>query len=418
MPEPSRTSATAPEDHKLRGVARSLVIGVGGTGHKVLLDIRERLLAKHGSLERLPIVSFLLLDTDQAIFSKVPGITEAANLDNADKIHISVHGVESLRRTLPEYPHLRDWLDPRTLSGDIHQGAGAVRARGRLAYFWNYPTIARRIEELRIDGLLVIGGWSGYDAAMTLFRERSDYPAFSIPIVCLPASINNNLPGTEQSVGADTALNSIVDAVGKIKQSAVASKRCFVVEVMGRYCGYLAFMGMLATGAERVYLHEEGITLQDLQRDLDLLIEGFSSGKRLGVMIRNEYANPIYNTTFISSLFEEEGKDLFEVRWSVLGHLQQGGDPTPFDRVLATRYAVRCIEYLEDAATRGTPAASCIGQQKGHFQFTDFEDIGRTYDSPLQRPKEQWWMALRPLGRILAQPEPHFYETHSNPAQP
>nr|WP_309696334.1 tubulin-like doman-containing protein [Armatimonas sp.] len=148
----SASSSAAPplaqnEDQKLRGISRSLLIAVGGTGHKILLDVRQRMIQKYGSLDKLPIVSFLLLDTDQAIFGKNPNYSDAANLDNADKIHCSVHGVEQLRRNLREYPHLRDWLDPRTLSGDIHQGAGAVRARGRLAYFWNYDTIARRIEE-------------------------------------------------------------------------------------------------------------------------------------------------------------------------------------------------------------------------------------------------------------------------------
>jgi hypothetical protein len=135
------------DDQKLRGVSRSLLIAVGGTGHKILMDVRQRLIQKYGSLEKIPIVSFLLIDTDQAIFGKNPNYSDAANLDNADKIHTSVHGVEALRKNLREYPHLRDWLDPRTLSGDIHQGAGAVRARGRLAYFWNYDTIAKRIEE-------------------------------------------------------------------------------------------------------------------------------------------------------------------------------------------------------------------------------------------------------------------------------
>ena len=305
--------------------------------------------------------------------------------------------------------HEMNWMSVNGWAwmGGSELGTSRKKPSGKELY-----AIARRIEELEIDGLLVIGGWSGYEAAMALYKERPNYPAFNIPIVCLPATINNNLPGTDNSVGADTALNSIVDAVGKIKQSAVASKRCFVVEVMGRYCGYLAFMGMLATGAERVYLHEEGITLQDLTRDLEMLVEGFSTGKRLGVMIRNEDANPVYTTMFISSLFEEEGKDLFEVRWSVLGHMQQGGDPTPFDRVLATRYAVKCIEYMEQASERGEEAAVCIGQMQGKFQFTSFDDIARTYDVKLQRPKRQWWMDLRPLGRILAQPEEGYYRAH------
>ena len=260
----------------------------------------------------------------------------------------------------------------------------------------------------------MIGGWAAYEAAILLYKERSNFPAFNIPIICLPATINNNLPGTEHSVGADTALNSIVDAVGKIKQSAVATKRCFVVEVMGRYCGYLAFMGMLATGAERVYLHEEGITLHDLQEDVDMLVSGFSSGKRLGVMIRNEYANPVYTTMFISDLFEEEGHNLFEVRWSVLGHLQQGGDPTPYDRVVATRFAVKCIEQIEEQLEKKGMAGACIGLVQGAFKFTSFDEVTAIYDAKLQRPKEQWWMSLLPLGRMLAQPAPGFFRSQES----
>ncbi|MCL5460027.1 6-phosphofructokinase, partial [Loigolactobacillus coryniformis] len=84
------------------------------------------------------------------------------------------------------------------------------------------------------------------------------YPAFHIPTVCLPASIDNNLPGSEFSIGADTALNVIVDAMDKIKESGIASRRCFVVETMGKTCGYLALMSGIAAGAERIYLNEEG----------------------------------------------------------------------------------------------------------------------------------------------------------------
>ena len=142
-------STTGPqaEEGRLRGISRSLIIGVGGTGHQIMLDIRKRLVDKYGALDKLPIVSFLLLDTDQAIFGKNPDYDDEVNLDNADKIHTSVHGVDSLRKNLREHPHLRNWLDPRVLTGDIDQGAGAVRARGRLAYFWNYNQIARRLEE-------------------------------------------------------------------------------------------------------------------------------------------------------------------------------------------------------------------------------------------------------------------------------
>jgi 6-phosphofructokinase 1 len=225
-------------------------------------------------------------------------------------------------------------------------------------------------------------------------------------MICLPASINNNLPGSEFSIGADTALNSIVDAVDKIKQSAVATRRCFVVEVMGHYCGYLALMGGMATGAERVYLHEEGVRLRDLQVDVEKLLAGFQSGKRLGLMIRNEYANPVYTTEFIGSLFEEEGKDVFDVRPAILGHLQQGGDPSPFDRIQATRLARMCLEFLIDQCEKDSENSAFIGIQNGHIQFHDLRDFDRLIDAEHQRPKEQWWLELKGIASLLAKPGP------------
>lgn len=266
--------------------------------------------------------------------------------------------------------------------------------------------IARSIEEHNIEGLFIIGGWAGYQTAYNLLNERKNFPAFNIPMVCLPATINNNLPGAELSIGADTALNTIVQAVDKIKQSAVASRRCFVVEVMGRHCGYLALMSGLATGAERVYMHEEGVTLKDLQHDLDNLIEGFKEGKRLGLIIRNERANSIYDTNFIEALFEEEGGDLFEVRRTILGHMQQGGDPSPFDRILATRFATKCIDYLIEEANNPKPGCAFIGFQEGNIKLHDLRDMPRMIDETYQRPSDQWWMALRPIAKLLAQPGP------------
>lgn len=277
--------------------------------------------------------------------------------------------------------------------------------------------IARNLEEQQVDGLLIIGGATGYRGALELYNQRHVFPAFNIPIVCLPATINNNLPGTELSVGADTALNSIVSAVDKIKQSAVASRRTFVVEVMGQQCGYLALLSALATGAERVYMHEEGVTLQDLTQDVQMLKAGFQRGKRLGLMIRNERANEVYTTDFMRALFEEEGGTLFDVRQAILGHLQQGGDPTPFDRILATRCAAHCIDYLEKQVGQPEPISACIGLLDGELRFTNLEDLPRLMNLQANRPHTQWWMALRPIARVLAKPGPgQTFE--NNPADP
>jgi 6-phosphofructokinase 1 len=295
------------------------------------------------------------------------------------------------------------WMSVRgwTTAGGCELGINRKVPHGK-----DFYAIARSIEDLRIDGLLMIGGWSGYDGCLRLAVRRDAFPAFSIPIICMPATINNNLPGSELSIGADTALNAIVEAVDKIKQSAVASRRCFVVEVMGRYCGYLALMAGLASGAERVYLNEEGVSIADLQADVEDLVAGFQAGKRLGLMIRSEKANDCYSTQFMVSLFEEEGDKLFEVRQAVLGHLQQGGNPTPFDRILATRLAKRCVERLIDEAEAGSAAALAVGLKDGRVEFSGLEELKRQVDVHRQRPKEQWWMELRPIARLLAQPGP------------
>ncbi|PDW00769.1 6-phosphofructokinase [Candidatus Chloroploca asiatica] len=297
--------------------------------------------------------------------------------------------------------HEMDWM---SVSGWATTGGAELGTNRKIPRGPEIYQLARRLEEFDINGILMIGGWTGYDICYKLHSERYNYPAFNIPMICLPATINNNLPGSELSIGSDTALNNIVDAIDRIKQSAVASRRCFVVEVMGRGCGYLALMSGLASGAERVYLPEEGVTLNDMQKDIDEMSYWFQHGKRLSLVIRNEKSNPIYTTSFMCSLFEEEGADLFEVRQSILGHLQQGGSPSPFDRIQATRLAVRCIDFLIDRALQGSADSAFIGYQDGRVQIIDLEEFPRRVDAEHARPKQQWWMDLRDLTRVLNQP--------------
>jgi 6-phosphofructokinase 1 len=292
-----------------------------------------------------------------------------------------------------------NWMD---MSGWASMGGSVLGTSRREPKGSDLYAIARTIDKYQIDALLIIGGWNGYEAAFKMYNERINFPSFKIPIVCLPASINNNLPGSEFSIGTDTALNNIVDAVDKIKQSAVATRRCFVVEVMGHWCGYLALMGGLATGAEQVYLNERGVTLHDLQNDVEILSEGFRQGKRLGLMIRNEYANDIYTTSFMCSLFEEEGKELFDVRPAILGHQQQGGDPSPYDRIQATRLARISLDKLIEQCEQKSDGISFVGLQGGQYKFEDIRDFPRMVDLEHQRPLNQWWMRLVPIAQLLA----------------
>lgn len=296
-----------------------------------------------------------------------------------------------------------DWMSCEAWASIGGSELGTNRIVPKDSDFYN---IAKNIEKNQLDALFVIGGWMGYESVYKLLNNEQNYPAFKIPMICLPASINNNLPNSELSIGADTALNSIVEVVDKIKQSAVASNRAFVVEVMGRYCGYLALMSGMATGAERMYIHEHGIHMNDLVEDVEKLNAGFREGKRLGLVILSEYANPIYKTNFIASLYQEEGGDLFGVRQAILGHLQQGGDPSPFDRIQATRLSARGLDHLIKKAKEGSNEKAMIGLEGGSVRIRSLEDFPRMVDWEHKRPKKQWWLELEKIAKILAQGGP------------
>ena len=296
--------------------------------------------------------------------------------------------------------HEMSWMD---VSGWANMGGSELGTNRTVPTGPDFYAIAKAIETYSIQGMLIIGGYSGYESTYQLNQQRQHFPAFNIPMICLPATINNNVPGSELSIGADTALNNIVEAVDKIKQSAVASNRCFIVELMGRYCGYLALMGGMATGAERVYLHELGIKLKDIQLDIETLIYSFQTGTRVGLIIRNEFANPIYTTSFMRDLFEEESQGEFDVRQAILGHLQQGGDPSPFDRTQATRFAVTSMEWLIEKIETQSKESTFMGLEGKEVKYHPIENFLRMVEPEYHRPKHQWWMDILPIAKIFAQ---------------
>jgi 6-phosphofructokinase 1 len=136
--------------------------------------------------------------------------------------------------------------------------------------------------------------------------------------------------------------------------------------------------------------------------DVENLTRGFEAGKRLGLIIRSEYANKIYTTQFMCSLFEEEGRDVFDVRPAILGHLQQGGDPSPFDRIQATRLARLCLGYLIEECNQAGNNCAFIGLQKGQLSFHDMRDFERMIDAKHERPKEQWWLEMKGIATLMA----------------
>lgn len=297
--------------------------------------------------------------------------------------------------------HIRElgWED---VEGWVSEGGAFLGIRRSIPKVEELYAISRQLEEHRIDALLVIGGWNAYQAAHRLNEERGRYPAFNLPIVCVPVSIDNNLPGSEIAVGTDTALNTIVDVIDKLKQSAAAATRCFVLETMGRYCGYLALMSGLAGGAEKVYLHEEGITLAGLNDDVDWMRRSFAGGRKLVLAVRNELANERYTTDFLARMFEEEGGHLFDVRQTIVGHQQQGGSPTPFDRLLATRLVSRALRVIASDLEAGTPEGHYLGLVQSKVQTAPLADLLNQMDREYRRPKEQWWLALRKVVRAVS----------------
>lgn len=278
------------------------------------------------------------------------------------------------------------WMD---VSGWSSRGGAALGTSRKLLTGHELYQVAGHFQQHRIQALLLVGGMAAYETVELLQESARHYPGFAIPMMCVPATIDNNLPGTDFTVGADTALNGIIEVLDRIKQSAVATQRCFVVEVMGRESGYLALMSALASGAEKAYLPETGMTIDGLLQDFRELESDFHRGRRVALVIRNEHANPVYTSEFLTSLFEQESHGHFDVRRAILGHLQQGGDPTPFDRTLAVRLTAQACARLEDMLTQGQSGGLGVGILDGQLQFTELPSRGR--------PKEPWWFPLREL---------------------
>ncbi|XP_058039894.1 ATP-dependent 6-phosphofructokinase, platelet type isoform X4 [Ahaetulla prasina] len=273
--------------------------------------------------------------------------------------------------------------------------------------------IAEHMRAHSINALLVIGGFEAFDSCLMLAEARSRYEEFCIPICMLPATISNNIPGSDLSIGADTSLNAIVETCDRIKLSASGTKRrVFIIETMGGYCGYLANMGALAAGADAAYIFEEKFDIRELQANVEHLTQKMKTNIQRGLVLRNENSSENYTTDFIYQLYSEEGKGVFDCRKNVLGHMQQGGAPSPFDRNFGTKIAAKAMlwisKQLKECYRRGkvfanTPETVCLlGMRKRNLDFQPVITLQDETDFVHRIPKEQWWLKMRPLMKILA----------------
>ncbi len=242
--------------------------------------------------------------------------------------------------------------------GDIIQRGGTMLRTARCEEFKSQPGVlegVQNIQEQGIDGLAVIGGDGSFRGALALAH-------YGVPVVGIPATIDNDLEGTDYSIGYDTALNNVVDAINKIRDTATSHERTFIVEVMGRKSGQIALIAGLAGGAESILIPEVPYDIDELIFKLDrginrgklhsiiVVAEGAGSGMEIGEQIRQRTGH--------------------EIRVTILGHLQRGGVPTVVDRLLASRMGARAVDLILRGETN-----KMLGVRARHLVAVDLEEV-------------------------------------------
>jgi 6-phosphofructokinase 1 len=191
----------------------------------------------------------------------------------------------------------------------------------------------RRLNEHGIEGVIVIGGDGSLRGALALFK-------LGMPVVGIPGSIDNDIWGTNMSIGVDTALNTILDSLDRLRDTASSHERAFLIEVMGRNCGYLALMSGILGGSEIVLIPERDLELDEVAARLE---DAYLRGKNHAIAVIAEGAK--YKINEVAEFLKSHNVG-FEVRITILGHIQRGGSPSAFDRLLATRMGVKAVECL------------------------------------------------------------------------
>ena len=234
-------------------------------------------------------------------------------------------------------------LNTRSVRGIINKG-GTFLYSARCDEFRQATGREKAYKTLRnnnIDGLIVIGGDGSFTGALKLEDE------FNFPVIGIPGTIDNDIFGTSHTLGYDTALNTVMDAIDKIRDSAISHDRLFFVEVMGRDAGYIALRSGIAIGAQEILIPEVNTKIKDL---IDSLKNSKKSGKTSSIIVVAEGYKPGKNVYQIAEEIQEKLPN-YQVRVSVLGHIQRGGRPSCFDRVLGTKMGVKAVELLKDAKT-------------------------------------------------------------------
>lgn len=251
-------------------------------------------------------------------------------------------------------------MDARSVKGIINKGGTVLKsARSKGFRTPEGRKIAHdHLIKASIDGLVVIGGDGTFNGGLVFNKE------YNFPIIGIPCTIDNDIFGTTHTIGFDTALNTVVDCIDKIRDTASSHNRLFFVEVMGRDVGHIALNAGVGAGAEEILIPEENLGLDRL---LESLHKSKRSGKSSSIVVVAE-GDKIGKNVFELKDHVEANLEEYDVRVSVLGHMQRGGSPSCFDRVLASRMGVKAVESLLDGKTN-----YMVGLVNEQMQLTPIE---------------------------------------------
>ncbi|HHU80031.1 MAG: 6-phosphofructokinase [Bacilli bacterium] len=281
------------------------------------------------------------------------------------KNNIEVYGVYDGFRGLVEGKIEK--LDYHSVNDKINRG-GTFLGSARLSEFKDEKVRQVALEQLKkfgIEALVTIGGDGTYMGALRLTE-------MGINCIGLPATIDNDIASTDFTIGFDTAINTAVDAVDKLRDTSNSHQRCSIVEVMGRYCGDVAIATALATGAEMVVTAETGF---DLQKVLDTAKQCCEMNKRHALFIFTEHITDVYELAK-----KVEAYSGFETRATVLGYIQRGGSPTARDRILASRLGVKAVELLINGE-----GGKCLGIINNEITAIDIKEALEMKKTPLAK---------------------------------
>ncbi len=246
--------------------------------------------------------------------------------------------------------------------GNIIQRGGTILKTARSQEFRTKEGREKAFQNLKkngIEALVAIGGDGTFTGLHKFYEE------FKIPSICIPGTIDNDLAGTDYTIGFDTATNTAVEAIDKIRDTAISHNRLFFIEVMGRNSGYIAINCGIAGGAVATILPEESMSLDDLFNKLD---EGGKTNKKSSLIVVAE-GSKIGGAIELAKMFSERN-NYFDIKVTILGHLQRGGTPTYFDRVLASKMGVAAVEGLLEGKND-----VMVGVKNGVMVYNSFDMI-------------------------------------------